>query len=61
MTPDKPYFCRSQSGEETDLFELQEEAVKSAESMKLAPFTVFVLQAQPIAQRLTNGRAHEGQ
>ena len=58
MNPEKPYFCRSSNGDkETECFVTADEAITTAESLKLAPFIVMQLIAQPIGHRLTNGRA----
>ena len=60
MTPlETPYFCRSQSGEFTGLYETPEKAIAEAEQRKIAPFTVFQYLEHPIMLRMTNGRERD--
>lgn len=51
MNIEKPYICES---EQHGRYATVEEAISAACEMKLAPFVIYQMIAQPIAQRLTN-------
>lgn len=55
MNIEKPYFStNSDNSARTEAFATLDEAIKAACLMELAPFVVYQLLAQPVAQRLTN-------
>lgn len=51
---DKPYFCVSSAGARTANHPSMEDAIAEACALKLAPFTIWQLTAQPIGVRQTN-------
>jgi hypothetical protein len=48
MIMDKPYFCRSQTGAETECYPTVEEAIQAGEQKNFYPFTVCQIVIQPV-------------